>query len=119
MPEDDAKRELVLSEEVSEWLFYTRFWGHISKACGIKFLQYEEEVLPRDLIPVAIGALDKIKEGLSANSVREVKFLYGWNDRGGELFCTISCERIFLEIVCLEGYFLGALAMHADVYCQL
>ncbi|WP_057391873.1 hypothetical protein [Ralstonia solanacearum] len=119
MPETDSERELVLSAEVSEWLFYTRFWEHISEACGISFAQYEEEVLSRDSIPVALGALDKIKVGLSANPVQEVKFLYGWSERREELFCTIKCEDILLEIVRLEGYFLGALNMNADVYCQL
>ncbi|WP_055324808.1 hypothetical protein [Ralstonia solanacearum] len=119
MPETDSERELVLSAEVSEWLFYTRFWEYISEACGTSFAQYEEEVLSRNSIPVALDALDKIKGGLSANPVQEVKFLYGWNDRREELFYTIKCEDILLEIVRLEGYFLDALTMSADVYCQL
>ncbi|AXW63847.1 hypothetical protein CJO94_18700 (plasmid) [Ralstonia solanacearum] len=119
MPEADLERELVLPAEVSEWLFYTGFWGHISQACGIQFSQYEEEVLPRSLIPMVIDALSKIKEGLSATPVQEVRFLCGWNERKEGIFCEINTAIIFHEVVRLEGYFLVALNMSADIYCQL
>nr|CUV58176.1 protein of unknown function [Ralstonia solanacearum] len=119
MPEADLNRELVLSAEVSEWLFYTGFWGYVSQACGIQFLQYEEEVLPRGLISMVIDALSKIKEELSANPVQEIRFLCGWNERKEGIFCEINSAIIFREVVRLEEYFLVALNISADIYCQL
>lgn len=119
MPENDPARELKLSAEISEWLFFTNYWSHLNQVGGVSFAQYEEEVLANQLIPSAIEALQKIKEVLFAAPTQDMKFVYGWNEQREGLFCTISNSLLLKEAICLEEFFLAALTMQADIYCQL
>ncbi len=119
MPEDDPARELELPPEVSEWLFFTNYWSHLNQVGETSFAQYEEEVLASQLIPIAIEALQKIKKALSATPTHDMQFVYGWNERREELFCTIHTSLLLEKVVCLEEFFLVALSMQANIYCQL
>ncbi|GLR13667.1 hypothetical protein GCM10007907_24570 [Chitinimonas prasina] len=119
MSENDPARELKLPPEVSEWLFFTNYWAHLNQVGEASFAQYEEEVLTSQLIPSAIEALERIKGTLSATPTHDIQFVYGWNERREEIFCTISTSLLLEKVVCLEEFFLAALHMQADIYCQL
>jgi hypothetical protein len=117
--DSEAKRELTLSREVSEWLFSQRFWDQVNDVHGTFFGQYEEECVSGQLAK-DIASLLRAKVGepdLLGQDV--VRFRYGWNEQKEELFCSVASNSIRTEILRLADLLATAAADELVIYCQL
>ena len=117
--DDDPKKELVLSPEVSEWLFSSRFWDNLNQEHDTIFSQYEEEILPVTLMPNILKRLRSIITDLSQQSGLKTRFRYGWNEKKDELICVVGNDKIVGELSKLITFIEEASGFESDVYCQL
>lgn len=117
--EDESSRELVLSAEVSEWLFSIRFWDEFNQEFGTLFAQYEEEVLPVSLTDEMLEKLKSLVAGLRKQSGQKIRFRYGWNEKKEELYCEVANNGLADELSKLILFFEKISALNSDIYCQL
>jgi hypothetical protein len=113
------KKELSLFPEVSEWLFFTKFWDEFNQNHGTFFGQYEEELLLKNLASNLAKELGDLSLDLQEKSEGEFKFCYAWNGKEEQFYCSINSETIALEINKLVKLVTEASDLNSDIYCQL
>lgn len=112
-------QEISLSAEVSEWLFFIRFWDEFNKKFETFFGQYEEEYLPKNLAVTMVKSLTSLIIDYQGKLDEEIKFRYGWNEKKEELYCVVSTKKVAEEISSLIKLMENASTLNSDVYCQL
>jgi hypothetical protein len=117
--DDNSKRELALPAEVSEWLFFNRFWDEFNQKYQTFFGQYEEENLPPNLTATAAELLSTLIFKLSEESQPEFRFRYGWNAKKEELYCVVRKDMLVEQISKLASFMKEAAMLGCEVYCQL
>nr|WP_314546930.1 hypothetical protein [uncultured Massilia sp.] len=116
---ESSGSELVLSEELSEWLFHAGFWGDLERMYSTDFSQYEEEIMTSAMIEYAStlrGDMHACVEGVEG---KVIEFRYGWDSDKREMICKVDGEIILAELKELIRFFKIALEGCSNIYCQL
>lgn len=117
--DSDPSKETQVPEDVSEWLFHIGFWDEFNRKNQTQFAQYEEEVLPTNMIADLMGRVRALLESLANQSTPELRFLYGWGAGKNELYCSVSSRFLSESLARLLEFLDRASNLRSDIYCQL
>jgi hypothetical protein len=115
----NSKNELTISGEVSEWLFYVKFWDDINEKYQTDFAQYEEESLTPEIVEDVLRMLLERKSGLEKSNKEEISFRFGWDQAKNELICHVSSKTIVDELEKICALLERSKMSKLEVYCQL
>jgi hypothetical protein len=117
--DNDSGKELQLPGDASEWLFHVGFWEKFNKRHQTQFAQYEEEVLPKSLMPDLTASAKALIDQLAAQPASEVCFLYGWDANKNGIYCAVSSGALGESLTRLLEFLGHAKELDSEVYCQL
>lgn len=117
--EGDPKGSFFLPAEVSEWLFYVKFWDTINAELDANFGQYEDDTLSSDKLNIFVREIDKLRDNDLRHSEQSHNVVYGWTSEGKALQFSVISSYLKQNIHELRSFFCRAIENDSDVFCQL
>jgi hypothetical protein len=103
--------QLILSAELSDYLFSTRFWERVNLKCGTLFDQFEEETAAgqvlNEIIDEVVTAIAVLQRGPD-----RVRFVRGWTQAGVPIEVESGRDELSREMEGLRNF------VHEAVICK-
>lgn len=117
--EGDPKGSLSLPAEVSEWLFYAKFWDTINTKIEINLGQYEDDTLSSSEVPAVLTELEKLEDSQLDDANHSHNVVYGWGPDGKILQFSAKGSVLKNSVDELKLFLRRAIERDSDVFCQL